>query len=312
MEFLTDIPGERLDKFLARKIKEFSRTQLEKAIQTGVVKINGRLVVKPGFKLRSRDRVFMLDEKIITPKGDFIPAGEPDIPLAIVYEDADILVVNKPAGLLTHPTLKQPKHTLVNALVSRYPQVVGVGENPLRPGIVHRLDKNTSGLLVVAKNQTAFMFLKNQFLGRTVTKKYLALVEGIPMQKTGDIEYPIRPSKYNRLKKVAIKKDETPRKKSARLAKTHYRVLKTAGDKFALLEVTPLTGRTHQIRVHLSAIGHPIVGDKLYGAKYPIGTRQFLHAFYLKFIAPNGKPLALDIELPDDLKEILDELGVPR
>ena len=316
--------GERLDKFLAGKAQEFSRSQWQRMIQSGAVLINGQGVTKPGFKLRVGDRIVILKENLETPKKEFVLEAEPDITLEIVYEDTDIVVVNKPAGLLVHPTLKQPQHTLVNALIARYPKLVGVGENPLRPGIVHRLDKDTSGLLVVAKNQSAFSFLKNQFLERAVTKKYLALVHGVPARKTGNIEYPIRPSKDNRLKKVAIKKDEILKKKSTRLAKTRYRVLKTAGDTFALLEVTPLTGRTHQIRVHLSSIGHPIVGDRLYGLKSQtyadknadqrgrfLVQRQFLHAFYLKFIAPSGTPLALEAELPDELKKILISLGVP-
>lgn len=304
MEFIAEKSGERLDKFLASRVKARSRSKWQKAIQDGAVKVNGHFVVKPGFSLRSNDRVTILEEKLLSPAAPFTPEPEPEIPLNIVYEDEDIAVINKPAGLLTHPTLTHLRHTLVNALVARYPAIVGVGENPLRPGIVHRLDKDTSGLMVIGKNQDAFLFLKNQFLSRKVEKKYLALVEGIPKKREDVIIFDIRPSKYNRLKKVAVKKPEAP-KKSRRTAQTSYKVRGIIGNQYALLEVRPLTGRTHQIRVHLSAIGHPVVGDRLYGSKSKILKRQFLHAYYLKFTAPNGTPLALETELPDDLKTAL-------
>lgn len=332
MEFIVTIQKERLaegearqwrlDKFLAAKIKEFSRSQLQKAIQGGAVKINGHFVVKPGFRLRKNDRVVVLEEKLISPKEKFKIESNSRIPLKIVYEDNDIIVVDKPAGLLTHPTLKEYRHTLVNALLSRYSEIISVGESPMRPGIVHRLDKDTSGLLIIAKNQDAFYFIKEQFLNRTVIKKYLALVEGIPKSREGIIEYAIRPSKHYRLKKIAIKTTcqsydriidklitEESASKSIRAAKTYYKIRKVFGDKFALLEVEPKTGRTHQIRVHLASIGHPIVGDKMYGAKIRLPkNRHFLHAYYLKFILHSGSPIALETDLPDDLKNALAQL----
>src|SRR3989344_8567658 len=260
MEFNVDIQKERLDKFLAAKIKEFSRSQLQKAVQNGAVKINGHFVIKPGFRLRKNDRILVLEEKLISPKEKFKIEPDEKIPLKRIYEDNDVAVIDKPAGLLVHPTLKEYQHTLVNALISRYPDIASVGESPMRPGIVHRLDKETSGLLIIAKNQNAFYFVKEQFLKRTVEKKYLALVEGIPKNKEGIIEYAIRPSKNYRLKKIAVRK-ESAGIKSERAAKTHYKIIKTFNDKFALLEVEPKTGRTHQIRVHLASIGHPIIGD---------------------------------------------------
>lgn len=305
MEFIvTEKSGERLDKFLASRVKARSRSKWQKAIQNGAVKVNGHLVIKPGFSLRLNDRVTILEKKLLTPDKPFALEPEPEIPLDVVYEDKDIAVINKPAGLLTHPTLTHPRHTLVNVLVARYPEIVSVGENSFRPGIVHRLDKDTSGLIVIAKNQNAFLFLKKQFLSRSVEKKYLALIEGLPKEREGVIAFDIRPSKHNRLKKVAVKKPEAP-KKSRRTAQTSYKVREIIGNQYALLEVKPLTGRTHQIRVHLSAIGHPVVGDRLYGSKSKILKRQFLHAYYLKFTAPNGMPLALETELPDDLKNAL-------
>lgn len=234
--------------------------------------------------------------------------------LNIVYEDGDFVVVNKPAGMLTHPAPSHPDHTLTDALTERYPEMKKVGDAPnLRPGILHRLDRNTSGLIIAAKNQRAFLFLKEQFLNKSIIKKYLALVEGVPKQKRGVIEYAIRPSKKNWLKKVAVRTRIDADKNTdgrgygrvTRTAKTEYEVLKTFGDKYSLLEVRPLTGRTHQIRVHLAAINHPVVGDALYGSKEKTLNRPFLHAYYLQFIRPSGQPIALETDLPEDLHKFL-------
>lgn len=309
MEFPV-INNERLDKFLVLHVPELSRAKIQQLIKDGVITINGVAATKPSAKLRNGNVVYIAEEHMTPPSDVIAITPEPDIPLNIVYEDKDMLVVNKPAGLLTHPTPTQRSHTLVNALVAKYPKIIGVGENPLRPGIVHRLDKDTSGLLAVAKNQKAFEFLKQQFWERTTTKKYLALVEGIPKEKEGVIDYEIRPSTQNRLKKVAV----TPFTRAggsetvARAAKTLYKVTQTFGGKFALLEVQPMTGRTHQIRVHLAAIGHPIFGDALYGTASKILNRQFLHAFSLALISPSGKKLALVAPLPADLQKTLDSL----
>ena len=299
----------RLDKFLVEKFKDISRTELQRLIKAGDVKVNDKVVSKPSLEIKEDDRVDVVEEKITKQKNEAIIEPE-DIPLDIIYEDDDVLVINKPAGLLTHPTASQSRHTLVNALVARYPKIVGVGEDPLRPGIIHRLDKDTSGLLVVAKNQKSFEFLKQQFLNRTVYKKYLALVEGIPQKKEGSIEYDIRPSKQNRLKKVAVRQpfDKLRARKSTRIAKTLYKVKEVFSGKFALLEVSPITGRTHQIRVHLSAIGHPIVGDHLYGSKSNLLKRQFLHAYSLKFTSPSGEPFSFEAPLPEDLKLTLERI----
>lgn len=317
--------NERLDKFLTGKLNQFSRSQIQRMIKNGAIKINGRVVLKPATELRPGDRLDISEGKIPQLGKAAAFTVEPEnIPINIVYEDKDIVVINKPAGLLTHPTPSEPVHTLANALVARYPEMAKVGESPFRPGIVHRLDKDTSGLIIAAKHQEAFEFIKGQFLKRVVMKKYLALVEGVPSNEEGVIEYSIRPSKKFRLKKVAVKQpfDKLRTRKSTRVAKTLYKikeVLRPASSKlqrgeqaqdksYALLEVTPLTGRTHQIRVHLSAIGHPIVGDRLYGSKSKLLERQFLHAYYLKFTAPNGASLALKIDLPEDLKETLAKL----
>lgn len=307
MEFTVEKSGMRLDKFLAEHYTGLSRSQFQRAIKNGAIKVNGETAPKAGVFLKKGDRITILEEKIITPGKNFVVEPEPDIKLEIIYEDSDVVVINKPAGLLVHPTISQSRHTLANALVARYPEMKSVGENPLRPGIVHRLDKDTSGLIIACKNQKSFEFVKAQFLNRKVIKKYLALVEGVPAEKSGTIAFDIRPSKMNRLKKVAVKKNE-PQKKSRRTATTDYLVTKTFGNEFALVEVMPKTGRTHQIRVHLSAIGHPIVGDRLYGSKSKLLKRQFLHAYYLKFKTPSNKELALEVAPSEDLKKTLDSL----
>ncbi|KKQ22365.1 MAG: Pseudouridine synthase [Candidatus Wolfebacteria bacterium GW2011_GWC1_37_10] len=330
MEFIVE-QSNRLDKFLTEKILGLSRSNWQKAIQGGAVKINGHFAPKQGFKLKKGDIVEVIEKKLIFPKSKFEIEPQ-NIPLKIIYEDKDILVIDKPVGLIVHPTQKEHLNTLVNALLYKYPNIKGVGEDALRPGIVHRLDRETSGLLIVAKNQKAFLQMKEQFLNRTIIKKYLALVEGVPKEKKGIIDYAIKPSKYYRLKKVVVKpsfakatagkKEELP-SKSIRAAKTHYKVIKNFGDRFALVEAEPKTGRTHQIRVHLASIGHPIVGDVLYGAKEKFKAtagRHFLHAYYLKFILPpkenkfptgqaSGAPIALEIGLPEDFEEMISRLS---
>ncbi len=313
MELIAEEHGGRLDKFLAARDSKFSRTEWQRFIRDGAVSVNGKVATKPSLTLHTHDKLTILEEKTVGRKGPFRIEPDKDIPLDIVYEDADILIVNKPAGLLVHPTFSERRHTLVNALVARYPEIIAVGENPLRAGIVHRLDKDTSGLVVVAKNQPAFLSTKKQFLDRVIVKKYLALTEGIPQKPEGDITYDIRPSTGNRLRKVAVKKLE-PEKRSRRSAETHYAVKEMFGARFALIDVTPKTGRTHQIRVHLAAIGCPIVGDALYGGKritaQKLGlTRQFLHAYYLKLTTPGGKEMTFEIGLPEDLRRAMGKIA---
>ena len=263
MEFISEKSGDRLDKFLAGHLEKFSRTRLQEFIKSGDVLVNGKVILKSGFSLKKGDSIFIPEEKYAVDEKKFIVEPEPGIPLDIVFEDKDIVVINKQPGLIVHPTPNQQRHTLANALVAHYPKIIGIGESPLRPGIVHRLDKDTSGLMVIAKNQKAFLFLKNQFVGRTISKTYIALVEGIPDKKQGVIRFQIRPSASNRLKKVAVKKLDKSGKKSVRTAETDYMVREAIGGGYSLIEAMPKTGRTHQIRVHLSAIGHPAVGDSM-------------------------------------------------
>jgi len=227
------------------------------------------------------------------------------MPLKIIYENNDILVIDKPAGILVHPTEKKEKETLVDWLIAYFPAIKKVGDNPQRPGIVHRLDKDTSGLLIMAKNNTAFNFLKKQFQDRSIEKKYLALAHGSVKDDKGIITKAISFSKKDRNKRSALL-DE-----NSKSAWTEYKVLTRFSD-YTLLEVNIKTGRTHQIRVHLASIGHPVAGDKQYKFKRqtePDGLkRQFLHASYLKFQQLDGKIVELESELPDELKKVLEKL----
>jgi len=228
--------------------------------------------------------------------------------IPIIYEDDDILAVNKPAGLLVHGT-HNLKHeaSLADWLVKNYPSIKDVGEDKSRPGIVHRLDKDTSGVLLIAKNQKAFEYLKEQFQNRKIKKKYIALVEGKVKGKKGIVDMPIGKSKSDFRKKTA----GGVMTGKIREAITEYKVLERFPG-YTLVEVFPKTGRTHQIRVHFKALGHPLVCDKLYGLKTaacPFGLgRHFLHANSLEFSLPNGSRINLEADLPDDLQNALDIL----
>jgi len=237
--------------------------------------------------------------------------------MKIIFEDDNILVIEKPADLTVHPTNSEQDNTLVNQLLASYPDIKDVGDDPLRPGLVHRLDKDTSGLMVIAKNNKSFEYLKDLFKNREITKKYLALVHGLVKDDRGIITKSISFSKKDYKKRTALL-DE-----NSKPAVTEYQVIKRfsakgetsplrGGKKYTLLEVYPKTGRTHQIRIHLHSIGYPIVGDKQYKFKRletPEGLkRQFLHAAYLKFKSVDGKMMEFKSELPNDLEEILKKL----
>jgi 23S rRNA pseudouridine1911/1915/1917 synthase len=244
--------------------------------------------------------------------------------MKIIFEDKNILVIDKPAGLTVHPVKPNQDNTLVNQILAYCPKIKDVGDDALRPGIVHRLDKDTSGLIIVAKNQSAFEHLKKQFQERKVIKKYLALVMGQVKDEKGVIAKAISLSKKDHRKRSALLDDKSKK------AWTEYKVLKyypstSSGSKnllperskakskaYTLLEVYPKTGRTHQIRVHLASLGHPIAGDKQYKFKrqtWPADLeRQFLHAAYLKLTLPDGKIREFKSELPQELKRILEDL----
>lgn len=292
LQFTVDRAGIRLDRYLAQECPELSRSHLQKLISEGYVTVNDR-VVKRSFKLDSGDKV----SAIIPPSTSTLGAEE--MPLNIVYEDSDLLVVDKPAGLIVHPTPSRPAHTLVNAILAHCPGLADMGS--VRPGIVHRLDKNTSGLMVVAKNEAAQQNLSAQIKARSVAKRYMALVAGHLSPERGVIEAPIGRHLRNR-KRMAIVS-------GGREARTQYRVIRYV-DNYTLLEVTPETGRTHQIRVHFAAIGHPVAGDEVYGVRSPFLGRQFLHAQHLGFRLPStGEYVEFSSRLPPDLEQALQHLS---
>ncbi len=286
--------GKRLDVFIAARCPGLSRSQARRLIEEGLATVNGRRA-RPSYALRPAD---VVDVRV---RASESTAPQPEaIPLRIIYEDSDILVVDKPAGVAVHPGPGQARHTLVNALLARYPDLAGTGE-ALRPGVVHRLDKDTSGLLLVARNERAHADLSRQLKERLVEKRYLALVTGRLEPAEGVIEGDIGRDPRNR-KRMAIVEGGRP-------SRTAYTVRERL-DGFTLVEVAPSTGRTHQIRVHLAGVGHPIVGDALYGRRSTLVGRQFLHAWRIAFRHPaDGRPMAFESPLPADLAEALRVIG---
>lgn len=293
--------SQRLDKFIAKNWPDYSRSYLQKQIKESKVLVNGQ-IKKPAYRLKEGDKI---EAQILSPP-EISLEPNPSIKLNIIYEDKNVIVLNKPADLTVHPTATQKSGTLINGLLAYYPLLKDVGDDPLRSGLVHRLDKDTSGLMIIAKNNAAFDWLKKQFQERKVTKKYLALVIGKLKEKRGIITKSI-----SRAKKFG--KRTTLPSRQQKEAITYYQVIKEY-ENFTLVEAEPQTGRTHQIRVHFASIGHPTAGDKLYGFKRQVQPtnlkRQFLHAAYLKLSLPNGKILELKSDLPKDLKECLQNLKV--
>lgn len=284
----------RLDKFIAKNWLSFSRSYLQQQIKAGQALVNGQ-AKKPSYLLKEGDKI----EAEILPPPKISLEPNPSIKLEIVYEDADVIVVNKPAGLTVHPSPTQKSGTLINGLLVYYPLLKHVGDDPLRPGLVHRLDKDTSGLMIVAKNNQAFEYLKNQFQERKVIKKYLALVIGQLKQSSGEIKTAI-----SRSKSIPTKQKISATGKEAI---TLYKTIKKFRN-FTLIEAQPKTGRMHQIRVHLAWLGHPVAGDPKYGlrATVPPGLkRQFLHSAYLKIKLPDGGTKEFRASLPSDLTHTL-------
>ena len=293
LQFSSPVSDIRLDKYLTQALPEHSRAYLQKLIAQGGVLVNGK-ITRASRRLNAGDVITV--ELASSPDH---PLPEPT-PLAVVYEDEDVLVIDKPAGLTTHPAPGHPDRTLVNAVLAHCPALAMSSSDVMRPGIVHRLDKDTSGLIVIAKNDPARDCLVSQFKSRTVTKGYLVLVRGRLSPEQGMIEAPIGRDPHHR-RRMAI--SETGKEST-----TRYRVREYV-DSYTLVEVTPVTGRTHQIRVHLSAIGYPVIGDPTYGVKSSRLVRQFVHAYRLGFRLPsNGEYREFTSPLPPDLERALEWL----
>ncbi len=313
----------RLDHFLVGHLPDVSRARVQALIDDGKILVDGKQS-KPSYKLRGGESIEVIGEYQLPP----LRAIAEDIPLDVVYEDDDLAIVNKPAGMMVHagagPTEEaRNRGTLVNALLHRFKALSDVGGD-LRPGIVHRLDKETSGLIVVAKNDLAHRKLAEQFSSRKVHKKYIALVHGWPKKLKGTINAPIA-------RDVSRRTRMTTRGHGGRDAVSHYLVIEkieSAYGKFALVEVKIETGRTHQIRVHMASLGHPVVGDSLYGApgelrvpkavkgiasKIPSLDRNFLHAAAIELQQPKtAKTLAFSSPLPEELQVFLEGLRNPK
>lgn len=296
--------GERLDRFLALQLPLLSRTRIQELIHQGRVQVNDQMAERPGFRLQGGE--WLTVEVVERPPLDAVPES---IPLDVLYEDDDLVAVNKPAGMVVHAGGGVRRGTLVNALLHRFGRLSRVG-GPVRPGIVHRLDKGTSGVLLVAKSDEVHQKLAAQFSGRTVEKRYLALVHGEPPRKHDVIRLSIARDRVRRTRM-------TTRRRLGRPAETEYRVLRSRPG-FAFLEVFLRTGRTHQVRVHLSALGHPVVGDTLYGAPRRLRwdnqscvtlNRNFLHAERLRFHHPRTNlEMEISAPLPEELSGLLQRL----
>ncbi|MCD6358438.1 MAG: RluA family pseudouridine synthase [Dehalococcoidia bacterium] len=293
LHFVCNLKDIRLDKYLSEQCSHLSRSFIQKLIAKNYVTVNDR-AAKAHLKLNVNDKLTVTIPP--TPTTTLTPEN---IPLHIIYEDNDVIVVDKPAGLVVYPSPGHPNHTLLNAILARCPNLLK-RDSP-RPGIVHRLDKDTSGLILVAKNEPAQADLQAQFKSHSVTKQYLVLIQGHITPEQGEIEAPIGRDPLLR-KHMTIMPN-------GKKASTLYQVIKYA-DNYSLLKITLNTGRTHQIRVHLSAIGYPVTGDKVYGAKASFLDRQFVHAHILKFKLPSSDELVeFKSELPQDLKQALEHIS---
>ena len=306
---IIDEKRNRLDRFLAHELVDISRSKIQSLIESGHVFVDEKIIENPNYYLKKGEKVGVDYEKL--PK-TAIPSANSDVDFSVLYEDEDIIVINKPAGVVVHPGAGNYDHTLVNGLVSRYDLSAGSDES--RPGIVHRIDKDTSGILVVAKNDRAHALLAEQFQIHSIKRKYLCFCFGVPRMKIGKIETMIARDPNNRLK-MSVSKDK------GKLAITNYKILKTFSSFASKIECELHTGRTHQIRVHMSHIGHSLIGDSIYKKKnYPIPKeiakyinefpRQALHAYLLEFIHPKSKEIMhFEIDLPNNLAELEEKMS---
>ena len=306
-----DDNGKRLDTFISSTFPEISRSAASRLIRNGDITISGS-IKKPGYRITAGDIVSGHIRELSSESFDPEPMD-----IQILFEDALFLVINKQPGIVVHPSPGHVHGTLANGLLFLRPAIKGVGIDPTRPGIVHRLDKDTSGIMIVAKTASAYNFLISQFKKRTITKTYLGIVFGIPKQEKGQIVSNIGRHASHR-KKMAVTGSE-----KGRYAETHWKI-KEKYDQLSLLEFSIKTGRTHQIRVHCSAIGHPIVGDQTYGFKKPMKRfddmpmlktilnkvpRQMLHAWQLGLQHPeNGEELRFEAPLPGDMAGLIHKI----
>ena len=301
MNFLADedSEGKRLDLFLTEIIPDLSRAKIQAGIKSGVL-VNGN-TAKASYRLKEND-VIVFDESIFEQKN--LPILPENIPLSIVWENENMAVINKPSGMLTHPTTIEKSGTLVNALLYKYGEDLSDINGDYRRGIVHRLDRNTSGLIMIAKNNKTHEFLVNEMRGKCFVKKYLAIVKGVVEKDSFEINTPIG-RHFSQPHKQAVNG------KDSKDALTKVNVLKRFNDA-TLVELTLITGRTHQIRVHMASIGHPVYNDTLYGfGKMKIKTdEQVLQSYKLEFTEPfTGKRIQLEIEPDEKIKKVLNVLS---
>ena len=295
-EYRVDTGQVRLDQFLARKHSSMTRAQLQRLISDGHVRLNGS-PARPSQKVKVGDLV-----SLVIPPPRPVALVPQALPLNLVYQDSDIVVLDKPAGIPVHPGPGHPDKTIVNGLLALCPDIQGIGGD-IRPGIVHRLDKDTSGLMMVAKTHAAHQSLSQQIKSREVTKGYLALAVGQIEPRTGLIDLPIARDPRNRKRMAVVV--------GGREARTRYQVVKDPPG-HSLVELLLETGRTHQIRVHLAYLGNPLLGDELYGRSHELLPRQFLHAHHLGFRHPaSGDAMEFHSALPPDLEGALELLTTP-
>jgi 23S rRNA pseudouridine1911/1915/1917 synthase len=299
VSFTVEVSDERLDKAISTHVPDLSRAVAQRLIKTGQVTVNGR-PSKPSYRVQVGDEVL-----VRVPAEIPEPVVAEDIPLDIIYEDDVLLVVNKPAGMVVHPAYGHSSGTLVNAVLARCPQIADVGGAD-RAGVVHRLDKDTSGLIIVAKDEATRTALQRQFKRRQVAKTYLALVEDQVQPREGVVDAPVGRNKRQRKKMAVVQ--------SGREARTLYRAIEYFPN-HTLLEVRPHTGRTHQVRVHLAWLGYPLVGDTVYGRRRQrlLRSRHFLHAAQLCFTHPTtGEEIEFEAPLPPELAAVLKRLRKSR
>lgn len=302
MDFFTAAPeedeiGKRIDVYIAEYKEELSRSRVQKLIENGLVTVNGK-AVKSNYKLRKGD---ILEVEIPDPEPLEIEAE--DIPLDIIYEDKDVVIVNKPQGMVVHPAPGHYSGTLVNALMYHCKDDLSGINGQMRPGIVHRIDKDTSGVLMIAKSDAAHNSLAQQLAVHSITRKYYAVVCGNIKEDSGTVDKPIGRSPKDRKKMAVVQ--------GGRRAVTHYRVLERFGGKYTLIEAQLETGRTHQIRVHMASLGHPLLGDTVYGSeKQPFKLQgQVLHAKVLGFNHPSdGRYVEFESPLPEYFEKLLTKL----